>query len=77
MMGFLKTKDRDAVASIYDSSVRVVSRDGTAEEKVLEGVIEDVKKSTGVKKESRPADFFDFTFLRKAQERLKTSGWRP
>ncbi len=77
MMGFFKTKDRDAVASIYDSSMRVVSRDGTAEEKVLEGVIEDVKKSTGVKKESRPADFFDFSFLRKAQEKLRTSGWRP
>jgi hypothetical protein len=77
MMGFLKTKDRDAVASIYDSSVRVVSRDGTAEEKVLENVIEDVKRSTGIKKEFRPADFFDFSFVRKAQEKVKMTGWRP
>lgn len=77
MMEFLKSKDRDAVAAIYDSSVRVVSRDGTAEEKVLEGVIEDVKRSTGAKKDFRPADFFDFSFLRKARDQLKASGWKP
>ena len=77
MMEFLKTKDRDTVAAIYDSSVRVVSRDGTADDKTLEGVIEDVKRSTGVKKDFRPADFFDFSFLRKAQEKLKASGWKP
>jgi hypothetical protein len=77
MMGFLKTKDRDAVASICDSSVKAVSRDGSAEEKVLEGVVEDVKKSTGIKKEFRPGDFFDFSFLRKAQEKLDITGWRP
>jgi len=59
MMRFLQTKDRDATAAIYDSSVRAVSRDGTADEKALEGVIEDVKKSTGVKKEFHPGDFFD------------------
>jgi NitT/TauT family transport system substrate-binding protein len=77
MMEFLKSKDRDTVAAIYDSSVRVVSRDGTAEEKVLEGIIEDIKRSTGVKKEFRPAEFFDFSFLRKAREQLKASGWKP
>ena len=77
MMGFLQTKDRDAIAAIYDSSVRAVSRDETADEKALEGVIEDVKKSTGVKKEFHPGDFFDFSFLRKAQEKLKAGGWRP
>jgi ABC-type nitrate/sulfonate/bicarbonate transport system substrate-binding protein len=77
MMEFLKTKDRDAVSAIYDSSIKGVSRDGTAEEKVLETVIEDAKRSTGVKKEFRPADFFDFRFLRKAREQLKTAGWKP
>jgi len=76
MMDFLKTKDRDAAASIYDSSVKTISRDGSADDKVLEGVIEDVKRSTGVKKEFRPADFFDFSFLRKAQEKVKAGGWK-
>ncbi len=77
MMEFLKAKDRDAVAAIYDSSVKVLSRDGTAEEKVLQGVIEDAKKTAGVTRELRSADFFDFGFLRKAREHLKSSGWRP
>jgi hypothetical protein len=60
MMGFLKTKDRDAVASIDDSSVKAVSRDGSAEEKVLEGVVEDVKKSTGNQERISPGGFLRF-----------------
>ncbi|HTN72413.1 MAG TPA: ABC transporter substrate-binding protein [Methylomirabilota bacterium] len=77
MMDLLTSKDRDAVAAIYDSTVRVMSRDGTAEDRVLASLIEDVKKSSGVKKELRSADFFDFSFLRKAQDKLRASGWRP
>lgn len=77
MTEILKAKDRDAVAAIYDANVKVVSRDGSADEKVLEAVIEDAKRSTGVKKDFRVADFFDFSFLRKAESQLKGSGWRP
>lgn len=77
MMEILKAKDRDAVAAIYDANVKVVSRDGSADEKMLEAVIEDAKRSTGVKKELRVADLFDFSFLRKAQSQLNGSGWRP
>jgi ABC-type nitrate/sulfonate/bicarbonate transport system substrate-binding protein len=74
MMEFLKAKDRDAVAAIYDASVRVMSRDGTVEEAVLERVIEDVKRSTGTRRDFRPADLFDFSFIRKAKEQLKSRG---
>jgi NitT/TauT family transport system substrate-binding protein len=77
MMQFLKSKDRDAISAIYDASVKVMSRDGTAEDKVLQGVIDDAQRAAGVKKEFRSADFFDFSFLRKAREQLKVSGWRP
>jgi ABC-type nitrate/sulfonate/bicarbonate transport system substrate-binding protein len=77
MMELLKAKDRDAVGAIYDASVKTMSRDGTAEEGVLEGLIEDVKKSTGVKREFRTADVFDFGFVRRAREQLKASGWKP
>jgi len=77
MTEILKAKDRDAVAAIYDANVKVVSRDGRADEKVLEAVIEEAKRSTGVKKDFRVADFFDFTFLRKAQSQLSGSGWKP
>ncbi|MBM2803603.1 MAG: hypothetical protein HW419_1496 [Deltaproteobacteria bacterium] len=74
---FLKSRDRDAVTAIYDASVKVMTRDGTAEEKVLEAVIDEAQRAAGVKKEIRTADFFDFSFLRKAREQLKASGWRP
>ncbi len=77
MMAILKAGDRDAVAAIYDANVKVVSRDGGAEEKVLAGVIEEARRSTGSKKVFRVEDFFDFSFLRKAESQLKASGWRP
>ena len=77
MRQFLKSKDRDAVSAIYDASVKVMTRDGMAEEKVLEAVIDDAQRAAGIKKDFRTADFFDFSFLRKAREQLKASGWRP
>jgi len=54
-----------------------MTRDGTAEDKVLQAVIDDARRAAGLKKEFRPTDFFDFSFLRKAREQLKASGWRP
>ena len=77
MMAFLKSKDRDAVTAIYDASVKVMTREGMAEERVLQAVIDEAQRAAGVKKEFRTADFFDFSFLRKAREQLKASGWRP
>lgn len=77
MTEILKAKDRDAVAAIYDANVKAVSRDGSADDKVLEAVIEDAKRATGVKKDLRVADLFDFTFLKKAQSHLNTIGWKP
>ena len=77
MMQFLKTKDRDAVSAIYDASVKVMTRDGMVEDKVLQAVVDEAQRAAGVKKEVRTADYFDFSFLRKAREALKASGWRP
>jgi ABC-type nitrate/sulfonate/bicarbonate transport system substrate-binding protein len=77
MMDLLKSRDRDAVSAIYDANVRVISRDGTMDDATLERIIDDVKRSTGVKKEFHAADLFDFSFVRKAKEQLKTSGWKP
>jgi len=76
-MQFLKTKDRDAVSAIYDASVKIMTREGMVEEKVLQAVIDDAQRAAGIKKEVRTAEFFDFSFLRKAREQLKSSGWRP
>jgi NitT/TauT family transport system substrate-binding protein len=76
-MQFLKTKDREAVSAIYDANVKVMTRDGMVEEKVLQAVIDDAQRAAGIKKEVRTAEYFDFSFLRKAREQLKGSGWKP
>lgn len=62
---------------LYDASVKVMTRDGVVEEKVLQAVIDDARRTAGVKKEVRSGDYSDFRFLRKAREQLKGSGWRP
>ena len=77
MLEFLDAKNRDALIAIYDASVKIMSRGGTAEEKVLQAVVEDAQRAAGIKKDFRTADFFDFSFLRKTREQLKASGWRP
>ena len=69
--------DGNLASAIYDASVKVMTRDGMAEEKVLEAVIEEVQRVADVRKEFRTADYFDFSFLRKAREQLKAIGWRP
>ena len=77
MMNLLNLKDRDAAADIYDSTVRVTTRDGVPEEGLLQNLIEDMRKTTGVKRDIRIGDLFDFSFVRKANEELKASGWKP
>jgi hypothetical protein len=77
MMQFLKSKDRDAISAIYDASVKVMTRDGTAEERVLDAVIDEAQRAAGIKKDFRSVDFFDFSFLRKAREQLRASRWMP
>ncbi|MGH7886581.1 MAG: ABC transporter substrate-binding protein, partial [Candidatus Binatia bacterium] len=74
MMQFLKSKAREAISAIYEASVKVMTRDGVVEEKVLQAVIDDAQRAAGIRKEIRTADFFDFSFLRKAREQLKVSG---
>jgi ABC-type nitrate/sulfonate/bicarbonate transport system substrate-binding protein len=77
LMEFLRTKDRDAAAAIYDANRRVITRDGILDDRILESIVEDAKQAAGVKKELRAADFFDFSFARRAADRLRATGWNP
>ena len=77
MMDLLKMKDAEAVGAMYDSSLPVLTRDGTIEEKSAQNLIEDMKKVTGVKRDIRAGEIFDFSLMRRAREDLKASGWRP
>jgi len=77
MMEILKLKDRELASLIYDIEGKEMLRDGIASERVLQGFIEEMKKTTKVSGEFKVADIFDLSFIRKVNEDLKASGWRP
>ena len=70
-------KDAEAVGAMYHSSVPVLTRDGTIDEKSAVNLIEDMKRVTGVKRDIRAGEIFDFSLTRRARQDLKASGWRP
>ena len=46
-----------AVTAFYDVSGNMMTRDGTAEEEVLEAIIDKAQRAAGVKKEIRATDY--------------------
>jgi ABC-type nitrate/sulfonate/bicarbonate transport system substrate-binding protein len=77
MMETLRLKDRELTAAIYDAESKLILREGLTDEKVLQSFIEDMKKTTKVQKDIKVSDIFDFTYVRKANEELKASAWKP
>jgi len=76
-MDILKLKDRDMAAAIYDEEVRLTVRDGTSKPKILQPMIDEMKAAVMTQRDMKIADVFDFSFVRKANEELKASGWKP
>jgi ABC-type nitrate/sulfonate/bicarbonate transport system substrate-binding protein len=77
MMEFLKMNDREMAAAIYDLEAKLIVRDGASEEKVLQPMIDEIKRATKTQRDMKVNDVFDFSLVRKANEEIKTSGWRP
>jgi len=77
MMDNLRMKDRDLVASIYDSQAKLTLKDGFADDKVLVSLIDDMKRTTKVTRDIKVADVFDLSFVKKANDEIKASGWKP
>jgi hypothetical protein len=77
MMEFLKMNDPQMAAAIYDIEAKLIVRDGASEEKVLQPMIDEMKRATKTQRDMKVNDVFDFSFVRKANEELKMSGWRP
>jgi NitT/TauT family transport system substrate-binding protein len=77
MMDGLRMKDRELANTIYDIQSRLLLRDGFSDDKVLQSMIDDMKKTTKVQRDIKVADIFDLTFVKKANEELKASGWKP
>src|SRR5215510_2698878 len=77
MTDALRMNDRELVNAIYDVQSKLVLRDGFTNDKVLESMIEEMKKTTKVQRDIKISDIFDLTFVKKANEELKSSGWKP
>ena len=77
IMEFTRQNDRDLTARVYDDHMKTIARDGTISEKLQRIVIERSKRFTGVTRDVRPEEIFDFSFLNRAQAEVTQSGWTP
>ncbi len=77
MMDGLRMKDRDLVSSIYEVQSKLVLKEGFSDDKILQSMIEDMKRTTKVQRDIKVADVFDLSFVKKASEELKASSWKP
>lgn len=77
MMDALRMTDRELANTIYDIDSKLILREGFSSDNILQSMIDDMKRTTKTQREIKPADIFDLSFVRKANEELKTSGWKP
>ena len=77
MMEATRMTDRELAASIYDTQSKLMLRDGIGDDKVLASMIDAMKKTTKVQKDIKVTDVFDLSFAKRANEELKSQGWKP
>ncbi|HXV48010.1 MAG TPA: ABC transporter substrate-binding protein [Candidatus Binatia bacterium] len=77
MMETMRMKDRELVGSIYDLLTPLALREGFSDDKALQLMIDDMKKTTKVQRDIKVPDIFDLSFVKKANQELKASGWKP
>jgi ABC-type nitrate/sulfonate/bicarbonate transport system substrate-binding protein len=77
MMDNLRMKDRELVSAIYDIQTRLILKEGYSDDKILQSMIEDMKRTTKVTRDIKVADIFDLSFVKKASAEIKASGWKP
>jgi ABC-type nitrate/sulfonate/bicarbonate transport system substrate-binding protein len=77
MMDALIMTDRELANAIYDIEAGLILRDGYSSDSVLQAMIDSMKTTTKVQRDIKVSDIFDLTFVKKANDELKTSGWRP
>jgi len=77
MMDTLRMKDRGLVNSIYEILVPLALRNGFNDDKVLQSMIDEMKRTTKVQRDIKVSDVFDLSFVKKANEEINSSGWKP
>lgn len=77
LMEAVRLQDRELAESIYDRESKLMLPNAMPEEKTLQAVIDDMKKTTKIQRDIKVADIFDFSFIKKAGEELNARGWKP
>jgi hypothetical protein len=77
MMDALRMTDRELANSVYDIQSKLILREGSTEDKVLQSMIDAMKNTTKVQRDIKVSDIFDLSFVKKASEELKSTGWKP
>jgi NitT/TauT family transport system substrate-binding protein len=77
MMDTLRMKDQELVSSIYDILTPLALREGFSDDKVLQTMIDEMKRTTKVQRDIKVPDIFDLSFVKKANDEIKASGWKP
>ena len=77
MMDALRMPDRELANTIYGIQTKLVLRQGFSDDQVLQSMIDEMKKTTKVQRDIKVSDIFDLSFVKKANEELKSSGWKP
>jgi NitT/TauT family transport system substrate-binding protein len=77
MMDTLRMKDQDLVSSIYDILTPLALRAGFSDDKVLQTMIDEMKRTTKVQRDIKIPDIFYLSFVKKANDEIKASGWKP
>jgi hypothetical protein len=77
MMEALRLKDRELANAIYDIQSQLILREGFSDDTVLQGMIDAMRRTTKVQRDIKVGEIFDLSFVKKANEDLMSSGWRP
>lgn len=77
MMDALRMNDRDLVTSIYDIQSKLALREGFTEDKTLQSMIDEMRRTTKTQREIKVPEIFELSYVKKANAELKASGWRP
>ena len=72
----LKIKE-DAASKIYDAALPGMVADGSINEEIQRRVIDDTRKTLGVKEAVSPDKVFKFSLVHKINAELKAQGWKP
>jgi hypothetical protein len=69
LMEFARLPNRDVDGRLYDETMKTIAKDGTIPERRQQIVIERSKRLTGINRDIRPDEIFDFSHLRRRPSR--------